>query len=63
MDKNVKRAEVLAAELNEIFNTLVSQAEDLDLKRLFKQLEADMMDFRHKLATHVEVKNEQCIKS
>jgi len=50
MDKNVKRAEVLAAELNEIFNTLVSQAEDLDLKRLFKQLEADMMDFRHKLS-------------
>ena len=50
MDKNVKRAEVLAVELNEIFNTLVSQAEDLDLKRLFKQLEADMMDFRHKLS-------------
>jgi len=50
MKKDVKKAEELARELNDIFNTLVERAEDLDLKRLFKQLEADMMDFRHKLS-------------
>ncbi len=50
MKKDVKKAEELARELNDIFNILVERAEDLDLKRLFKQLEADVMDFRHKLS-------------
>ena len=47
---NINKAETLAGELNGVFNTLVNNAEDLDLKRLFKQLEADMMDIRHKLS-------------
>ena len=47
---NINKAETLADELNGVFNTLVNNAEDLDLKRLFKQLEADMMDIRHKLS-------------
>lgn len=50
MKKDVKKAEELARELNGIFNALVERAKDLDLKRLLKQLEADMMDFRHKLS-------------
>ena len=47
---NIKKAKTLAGELNGVFNTLVNNTEDLDLKRLFKQLEADMMDIRHKLS-------------
>ena len=47
---NINKAETLADELDGVFNTLVNNAEDLDLKRLFKQLEADMMDIRHKLS-------------
>lgn len=50
MNVNINKAEELAAELGNIFNILVSKSEDLDLRRLFKQIEADMMDIRHKLS-------------
>jgi len=40
----------MANELAGLFNELVNETEDFDLKRLFKQLEADIMDFRHKIA-------------
>ena len=39
-----------SAELGDIFNTLVTETTDFDLERLFKQLEADIMDIRHKLS-------------
>ena len=50
MNVNINNAVELAAELGNIFNILVSKSEDLDLRRLFKQIEADMMDIRHKLS-------------
>jgi hypothetical protein len=50
MKQKIKKADDLACELADLFNQLVNDADDFDLKRLFKQLEADMMDFRHKLA-------------
>ncbi len=50
MNKQIKRAVELADELGIIFNGLVDETKDFDLKRLFKQLEADMMDIRHKMA-------------
>jgi hypothetical protein len=55
MTENVKRAVDLAAELGDIFNTLVVETTDYDLERLFKQLEADMMDIRHKLALAAKI--------
>lgn len=55
MDKKLKAAVKLADELGDIFNSLVKEADDLDLKRLFKQLEADMMDTRHKLALAAKI--------
>ncbi|MCP4582828.1 MAG: hypothetical protein GY839_14555 [candidate division Zixibacteria bacterium] len=50
MNQEIKRAVELADELGIIFNGLVDETKDFDLKRLFKQLEADMMDIRHKMA-------------
>jgi hypothetical protein len=50
MQHKIQKADNLANELAGLFSELVNDAEDLDLKRLFKQLDADMMDFRHKLA-------------
>ena len=49
MEKDIKRAVTLASEMADIFNALVRGTQDLDLQRLFKQLEADVMDIRHKL--------------
>jgi len=50
MEDKVNRAGKLTLELSEIYHNLVMETDDLDLKRLFKQLEADMMDSGHKLA-------------
>jgi len=50
MQQKIQRADALANELAGLFNELVNDASDLDLKRLFKQLDADLIDFRHKLA-------------
>lgn len=50
MKQKIQKADDLANELAGLFNQLVNDAVDFDLKRLFKQLEADTMDFRHKLA-------------
>ena len=50
MKKKITKAVELSDDLGDIFNALVKESDDLDIKRLFKQLEADMMDIRHKLA-------------
>ena len=50
MKKEIKRAAELADELGNLFNDLVIKSQDFDLKRLIKQLEADMMDIRHKIS-------------
>ena len=55
MKKKIHKADHLANELATLFNELVSDADDFDLKRLFKQLEADMMDFRHKLSLAAKI--------
>lgn len=55
MQKRLAKAMKLAEELGDIFNVLVKESDDLDMKRLFKQLEADMMDTRHKLALAAKI--------
>ena len=55
MKDKVEKALALADQLGEVFNGLVKEADDLDLKRMFKQLEADMMDTRHKLALAIKI--------
>ena len=55
MEKNIRRAEAMASEMADIFNSLVRETKDLDLQRLFKQLEADVMDMRHKLSLAIKI--------
>jgi len=55
MASDIDKAVKLAEELGDIFNNLVSKTQDFDLERLFKQLEADMMDMRHKLALAAKI--------
>jgi len=55
MNKKVKKAVTLADDLGDLFNNLVDETSDLDLKRLYKQLEADMMDIRHKIALAAKI--------
>lgn len=57
MEKDIKQAVTLASELADIFNILVRETQDLDLQRLFKQLEADIMDMRHKLSLAIKIIN------
>jgi hypothetical protein len=57
MNKKIEKAVKLSDELGVIFNSMVNEVKDLDLKRLFKQLEADMMDTRHKLALAARIIN------
>ena len=54
MLNSIDRANKLAIELGDICNALVDKTDDFDLKRLFKRLEADTMDFRHKLSQATE---------
>jgi len=55
MNRKVKKAVALADDLGNLFNDLVAETSDLDLKRLYKQLEADMMDIRHKIALAAKI--------
>jgi hypothetical protein len=49
MDK-AEEAMAKAREVAEIINTMIGRSNDLDLQRLLKQVEADLMDVQHKLA-------------
>lgn len=55
MNKKVKKAVKMADDLGNLFNELVKESTDYDLERLFKQIEADMMDIRHKLALAAKI--------
>jgi len=55
MKKKVTQSVQLADDLGNLFHDLVGEAQDFDMKRLFKQLEADMMDIRHKLALAAKI--------
>lgn len=50
MKQKIMKADSMANELAGLFNELVNETDDFDLKRLFKQLDADIMDLRHKLS-------------
>jgi hypothetical protein len=45
----------LAGELHKIVRELIPQADDLDLQRLLKQIEADVMDLEHKLSMAIKL--------
>lgn len=44
-----------AKELAELVNSMITATHDLDLQRLLKQIEADLMDIQHKLALAIRI--------
>ena len=55
MKKQSEKAVKLAQELHKITRELIPLADDLDLQRLLKQIEADVMDLEHKLSMAVKL--------
>ncbi len=46
---------IKAKELGAMVSGMISDAEDLDLVRLLKQIDADLMDIQHKLSMTVKL--------
>ncbi len=50
MEKRSNQAFDGARKLADLVQGMINDAHDLDLQRLLKQIEADLMDIQHKLA-------------
>lgn len=55
MAKTAEQALKDARSLASLVNTLIEGSSDLDLQRLLKQIEADLMDIQHKLSLAVRL--------
>jgi uncharacterized Zn finger protein len=55
MKKRSREALDSAKKLADQVQEMVEKADDLDLQRLLKQIEADLMDIQHKLAIAVRL--------
>jgi hypothetical protein len=55
MKKRSREALESAKKLADQVQDMVDKADDLDLQRLLKQIEADLMDIQHKLAIAVRL--------
>jgi hypothetical protein len=55
MAKTAEQALKDARSLATLVNTLINGSSDLDLQRLLKQIEADLMDIQHKLSLAVRL--------
>ena len=59
MRSEAKKALNLANELADVINGMIPMTKDLDLQRLLKQIEADLMDVQHKLSMMVKLSPEE----
>ena len=55
MIKNAEKTLEMAGELKNLVNKMIQETSSLDLKRLLKQVEADLMDIGHKLSQALEI--------
>ncbi len=55
MTNKAERALIKAKELGAMVSGMIPDAEDLDLVRLLKQIDADLMDIQHKLSMTVKL--------
>jgi len=55
MAEKAEKALNNARSLAELVNSMIEDSHDLDLRRLLKQIEADLMDVQHKLAIAVKL--------
>ena len=49
----------LAGELHKLVREMIPRADDLDLQRLLKQIEADVMDLKHKLSMAIKLSSRE----
>jgi hypothetical protein len=59
LKKQSEKAAKLARELHKMVRDIIPLADDLDLQRLFKQIEADVMDLEHKLSMAVKLSSRE----
>lgn len=59
MKKQSEKAVKLAQELHKMVRDMIPLANDLDLQRLYKQIEADVMDLEHKLSMAVKLSSRE----
>ena len=50
---------VLAKELQDTIRSMVLHADNLDLQRLLKQIDADLMDLQHKITMVIELSSKE----
>ncbi len=55
MTNKAERAFVKAKELGVMVSSMIPDAGDLDLVRLLKQIDADLLDIQHKLSMAVKL--------
>ncbi len=59
MIKKAEEAYKNAKDLAELVNAMISSTHDLDLQRLLKQIEADLMDIQHKLSLAIRLSEKE----
>ncbi len=59
MQKNAQKALELAGDLDLLIRKMIPDTQDLDLQRLLKQVEADMMDVQHKLSMAIKLSSKE----
>jgi len=55
MKERTKNALNMADELSKYVSATIPQAANLDLQRILKQVDADLMDIKHKLSMAVRI--------
>lgn len=55
MLEKTKKALTAASDLTKLVNEIIAETPNLDLQRIFKQVDADLMDIKHKLSSAVSV--------
>lgn len=59
MIKKAEKTIDMAGELKSLVNQMIQETSSLDLKRLLKQVEADLMDVKHKLSQALEISKKE----
>ncbi|UCC78722.1 MAG: hypothetical protein JSW64_10620 [Candidatus Zixiibacteriota bacterium] len=59
MKEKSEKSLKMAGELHKMVREMIPQAGDLDLQRLLKQIEADVMDLEHKLSMAIKLSSRE----
>lgn len=59
MKEKPEKLAALAKELQDTIRDMLLQADNLDLQRLLKQIDADLMDLQHKITLVIELSSKE----